>query len=169
MYPESELWGKRGSALFKIPSETVCTEPDDARDYKAQHARNNGEDPVWGPRCPVHYGHPERQAEPPPSEAWVAWANFRELYATAEHDDPEKAEAIRAVYMRAMLNLVTEENPPVKPSPVPVKTTKIKTFYDMDNRPHHYEAEITPVPWADIITIVLAVASFIATLAVLVL
>lgn len=106
-----------------------------------------------GPKCPAH-------CEEKDNDPWLAWATYREAYATADGEDEEKAEAARELFMAKMLATVTATNPPdAKPDYgiwMQTESTgrKTNTWYDIE-----VERRILAIHWV--------LASLVAWLAVI--
>lgn len=137
---------------FQIP-DTACTAPGDHDKHPGAHAKAGTEyaSNVWGKACPVHCKdktliHGE----------WIAWAIYREAFATTDGEENEEA---RQLFMDKMLGTVTETNPADAP-PDPdygigkiyfdeKPKTKVKTWHDIDGRPHRLTREIRAVSSAN--------------------
>lgn len=113
---------------FKIPPKDgawQCNDPERAR-FTYLHTEDN---------CPYHRNRPDRRGIIPSKydRDWLNWYGYREAFAH------ETREAERAYFLEKMLECVTETNPPDAPLlSVPKPRTKVKTWYDIDDRPHTY-------------------------------
>jgi hypothetical protein len=96
-------FGEYESAIFKMP-KMKCNNPEDAAMDSQWHSLAGAGATLvtmYQYKCPVH--------STKMYDAHILWARERELYATAKTEQDRKA------YMNAMLDTVTDNNPPNRP------------------------------------------------------
>lgn len=149
---------------FRLP-EFKCTSPKDAQSYPALHAvdAEGRRFPYAGKRCPVHNDDFKKE-----TTHWRDWAYWREQYAK-----PGATDDSRQYAMHAMLAEVTLDNPPdnaLEATKGKERKVRVKTWYDIDGRPHHYvkerpsDAKLMAV---SVISVILAVCMLTCFLAIL--